>query len=119
LQVRVRELSVGETLSGLAVSEAGVFGTSAHLQEMIRVLCSAVVSWNYAFPPEAGQPPEIAPIDTDTFSRMGKADLMAISRAWVRAQLVVPDPLDGPSTGGSRSLEESIPMEISSPVPQS
>jgi len=114
LQVRVRELSVGETLAGLAVGEAGVLSTSAHLQEMIRVLCSAIVSWNYAFPPAVEAQPEVAPIDTDTFSRMGKADLLSISRAWVRAQLVVPTPLDGPSTSGTPFPEESIPMEISS-----
>lgn len=116
LQVRVRELSVGETLAGLAVGEAGVLSTSAHLQEMIRVLCSAVVSWNYAFPPPAGGAPEVAPVTVDTFSRMGKADLLSISRAWVRAQLVVPDPLDGLSTSGTPFPEGSIPMDIASPA---
>lgn len=119
LQVRVRELSVGETLAGLAVGEAGVFSTSAHLQEITRVLCSAIVSWNYAFPPAPGEVPEIAPITMDTFSKMGKADFLAISRAWTHAQIAVPAPLAERSTSGTPFPEASIPMEVSSPAHQS
>lgn len=112
LEVTARSLNTGQFLEFQAArldqARGGVAAEPA-TQKMLEMLSSSIISWNAETEGGAAIP----------FTMAGLCTLeldfnMAIIDAWMEAINGVPAPLSETSTGGSPSLEASIPMDVPS-----
>ena len=106
LVVRVRSVSVG-TFFALAKADQ-----QDAIEGLLDVFADALVDWNLE--DDEGEP---VPASLDGVRSQDVDFLMPIMRAWVDAIRQVPGPLGNGSSGGGRSLEASLPMEVRSPSP--
>lgn len=87
------------------------FQSNTTWDETAELLAEYVLEWNYEN--EDGKP---LPIEKEAIiAGMEVPVMVRIAREWAKAAGGITAPLDPPSTDGKPSLEESIPMEISSP----
>jgi hypothetical protein len=86
----------------------------ADLKRITPVLADVFIEWNYQ--DDDDQP---IPLTPAAVKKLDYEMAIACSRALVAAASGVSRPLPGLSGDGSRSLEESIPMETSSGAPES
>ena len=108
----IQTLSIEDSLTGLdLISGSRDSSNRESLELLYSFLAKAYVEWNLSFPGEVIP----APISADSFRRLHKQFLMGMVKAWIRTNVEVPVPLGEGSISGDRSLEESIPMEVSSP----
>jgi hypothetical protein len=112
LEVTARSLNTGQFLEFQAArldqARGGVAAEPA-TQKMLEMLSSSIISWNAETEEGVAIP----------FTMAGLCTLeldfnMAIIDAWMEAINGVPAPLSETSTGGSPSLEASIPMDVPS-----
>lgn len=108
LEVRLRGMSIGE-LEEISKLRAKV-GTSASELEQVMpildILGSALLSWNLE---SAGEP-----VGLSDFRKQDASMLLAIVTAWTGVVGEISPPSPPISSGGERSEEESMPMEIPS-----
>jgi hypothetical protein len=111
-EVTARSLNTGQFLEFQAArmeAAKGGVGADGATERMLQMLSSAIVSWNAE--DETGR---TIPWTMDGLRTLDLDFNMAIISAWMDAINGVPAPLSQPSTGGSPSVEASIPMDVSS-----
>ncbi len=126
LEVRAYSTTVGRMLDmGAAMSDAGsapelddmesmpveeiktvVTRYMDSLRGVIEQFAEVLVSWNYEAVPGVATPATI-----DGLRTLDPGHLKMIISAWQRVVADVPAPLAEPSSGGTPSLEGSLPME--------
>ena len=81
-------------------------------EKVMRKLANAIDSWNLE--DDDGAP---VPCTFDGLKTQEMSFVLAIFSAWRQAVASVPNPSPNGSNDGGTSLEQSIPMEVSSPNP--
>jgi hypothetical protein len=112
LEVTARSLNTGQFLEFQAARLTQARGGEAAepaTQTMLQMLSDAIISWNAET--EDGQK---IPFTMDGLRSLELDFTMAIINAWTNAINGVPAPLSATSSGGSPSLEASIPMDVPS-----
>jgi hypothetical protein len=112
LEVTARSLNTGQFLefqtARLEQARGGAAAEPA-TQKMLEMLSAAIISWNADT--EDGVP---IPFTMDGLRSLELDFTMTIINAWQEAINGVSVPLSGPSSGGSPSLEASIPVDVPS-----
>lgn len=106
LEVRLRGMDVGELKIISRLRNADDAEGLDRADPVLDILGGAMLSWNRT---DDGEPVPLA-----EFRHEELAMLMAIVNAWMEAASDVPAPLPTPSSGGGKSEEGLIPMEIPS-----
>ncbi|MFE2911241.1 hypothetical protein [Kitasatospora indigofera] len=117
LEVTARSLNTGQFLefqaARLEQARGGVAAEPA-TQKMLEMLSASIISWNAETEDEVP-----IPFTMDGLRSLELDFTMAIIDAWTGAINGVSGPLSETSSGGSPSLEGSIPMDVPSASPVS
>lgn len=120
LIVRARSTSAGAFLEIADLSDTARADDSAAIRELFRKFADVLVSWNldYSMDGPLDDTGELAWLEGDpvppTWAGLMTQDLdmvLTLIEGWMTAVAGVSTPLAQPSSGGSPSLVESLPME--------
>lgn len=108
LEVRARSVPLKKFLDLISLSEVdtGKASTRESVENAIRMFADVLISWNVE--DADGNP---VPATLDGLYSQDFEFVVQIIKAWQDSISGVSDPLARRSSGGERSLEESIPME--------
>ncbi len=116
LVVRAQSVPLGVFLELIELKEVDTKNITAEdaakVDRLFTGFADALVSWNLEN--EDGSP---VPATADGLKSQDIDFVMQIVSAWIAALSQVPDFLVNKSSDGGKSLEQSIPMETSSPSP--
>jgi hypothetical protein len=116
---RCRRMSIGRFAEFLGLKGLDLRDEAVR-SELAKISMEYVTDWNLE---EAGErpddPPVPVPATPEGFLSQDTPFIQAMTRALEMANRGIPAPLEQPSPNGDRSLEESMPMEVSSPSPES
>jgi hypothetical protein len=113
LTVRARRLKIGDYVDLLHAAGLDL-KDEANRKELAERVMAAVIDWDLE--DEDSQP---VPATPEGFLDQDLRFIIQISDALIAVNRGIPAPLERPSPNGDRSLEESMPMEVSSPSPDS
>jgi hypothetical protein len=128
LEVRARSVPLGTFLELIELAtlfDSSTTDVSAENAQAIKGLfsgfASALVGWNLEVedPEHPERHPDPVPATYEGLMAQDTDFVLHIVRAWMDAIAGVSGPLEGPSSGGEKSLEASLPMAPPSPSPQS
>jgi hypothetical protein len=112
LTVRARRLTIGRFTDLLNLSGADLKDESTRV-ELTKVVMEGVIGWDLE--DEDGVP---VPVTPEGFLGQDTPFVQAMTRAMIQANRGIPAPLERLSPAGGQSLEQSMPMEVSSPSPE-
>lgn len=115
LEVRCRRVTVAETVQLMmfqGMAPGDLTGSLEKVTELADLLSRPILSWNLL--DHAGEP---VPVTPDALLYQDVQLLLHTAGALLTAAVGVSPPLSQPSSSGELSLEESIPMDVSSPNP--
>lgn len=120
LEVVARSASLGEyrRIADLATREFANPPSKediAEIDALFEAFAAVLVSWNLEMETDDGTIPVPATL-TGLYSQ-DLSFVRPVVLAWMEAVAGITAPLDQPSPGGGQSVEESLPMEVLSPVP--
>lgn len=105
LEIRAASIPVGKLLKLANVGDLNNV-TQEELSAIFEVFAGALISWNLE--EDDGTP---VPTTVDGLYTLEIDFIMQIISAWMEAVAGVPGPLRQRSSNGSRSVEQSLPME--------
>ncbi len=119
LTVRARRLTIGRFADLLNLSSADL-KDEALRTELAAVVMEGVIHWDLEEPGERpDDPPVPVPATPEGLLSQDTPFVQGMARAMIQANRGISAPLELPSPNGDRSLEASMPMEVSSPSPES
>ena len=118
LEVRAKSVPLGQVLklTKLAGQDLRKLDQETQVEtidEMLRMFAAALVSWNVEDEQADGTRTPV-PADFEGLKSQDFDFVMEIVLAWMDALMGVSGPLEKRSPSGDRSLEASLPMEMSS-----
>jgi hypothetical protein len=115
LLVRARSVDAGTFMRIAALADLEGDPSLDELKDLYSEFAKVLLSWNLLY--FEGHPLEGQPVPTTLEGLLSQEwdFLQEIILGWMSAVSGVSAPLDRPSTSGSLSLVESLPMDVSSP----